>query len=127
STFADPLDTWRHRSGPEAFTRTSEALIHNPPGQSSAPNDELPHHTVDDDIACIHAEVQQRLGAVIILHKDRWLLRFGGEAQACMYSVVRGGYWLNGRATAIPVISVSLAACRRLLQHPVHAISNDIA
>src|ERR1700722_1497170 len=59
STSADALDTWRHRSGFEAFTRTRETLIHDPPGQSSAPNDELPHYPMDDDIVRIHAEVQQ--------------------------------------------------------------------
>jgi hypothetical protein len=96
SAFANPFDAGRHCSGLESFTGTREAPVHNFSGESTAPNDELPHNPVDHNITPVHAEVQQRLGAVIILYKYRWLLCFGGEAQAGMYSVVRSGYRLNG-------------------------------
>jgi hypothetical protein len=64
----------------EALTGPRETLVHNHPSQSPAPNDQLPDNPVNDDISRIHAEVEQRFGAVIILYKDRRLLGFGGKA-----------------------------------------------
>ena len=65
--------------------------IHDAAGQLSAPQDELLRHAMHDDIARIHAEIQQRLAAVGIADEYRGQFGIRCEAQARVHAVVGRG------------------------------------
>ena len=53
------LDVGRNGAGFEPGRTAREALIDDAAGEAPAPHDEAPRDTVNEDVACLHAEVQQ--------------------------------------------------------------------
>ena len=61
---------------------------------------------MNDDVARVHAEIEQRLGAVRVANEHGGEIRVGRESQARMNAVVGCGGRLQFRVSAIPVIDV---------------------
>ena len=70
-------------------------FVHDAAGEIPAPQDEAPRDAMQDHIPLVHAEIQERLRAVLIPHKDRRLLGLGGEGQSRVHAVIGGGDGLN--------------------------------
>src|SRR5215470_8525034 len=70
SPLADPLDCRRHCPGFETLACAGEPLVDYSPRQPAPTNDQLPDYAVYDHIIGIHAEIEQRLRAVVIQHED---------------------------------------------------------
>ena len=86
-----------------------EALVHDAAGEFPAPQNQSPSHAVQDHVALVHAEIQERLRAVLVQDEDRRLLGLGREREARVHAIIGGGDRLNARVAAIPVVEVPRA------------------
>ena len=90
----------------QPIARAREPLVHHAPGEVPAPENQAPGHAMQDHIALVHAEIEERLGSVLIEHEDRRLLGLGREGQPRVHAVIGRCGRLNRGAAAIPVVDV---------------------
>src|SRR5271168_332575 len=85
------FDAGRHGAGIQARAAADESLVYDASRELAAPQNELLRDAMYDDIARVHAEVQQRLAAVLIANENRGQVRIRREPESRVHSVVRGG------------------------------------
>ena len=71
-----------------------------------AAKDEATPDPMQDHVPFIHAEVEERLGAILVQDEDRGLLRFRGKREPGVDAIVGGGDGPDRGIPAIPVVEV---------------------
>ena len=92
--------------GLQSFARARIPLVDHTAGEMPSPQDQASGDAMHDHIAFIHAEVQERLRAVLVQHKDRRLLGFRRKGESRVYAIIGCRDGLEGRIPAVPVIDV---------------------
>src|SRR5580693_1960353 len=72
----------RHRSRLQPIAAAGKSLVHDAARQTPAPDDESGRHPVDEHIAVLDTEIEQRLAAIVIAHKERRQFAAGCEGQS---------------------------------------------
>ena len=101
--------------GFQALAGAEKSLVHDAPGERPAPHDEALCNTVQDHIALLHAEIQQRFGSIVVSDKDRRLLGVSCKSQARMHPVIGGRDGLDRGTSAVPVVDISRSRSRERL------------
>src|ERR1700730_15094826 len=103
------MDLRGKRPGAQAFPAAIECLVHHAPSEPTASQYQLTGYAMNHDISLIDAEIEQRLGAVVIANEHRREFRACRELQAGMHAVIAGPHGFDRRGSAIPIVVVALA------------------
>ena len=68
-----------------------------------------------DHVPIVHAEVQERFGAILVSDKDGRLLGMCREPYPRVHAIIGSGDGLDGGITAIPVVEVPRSVRLELL------------
>ena len=73
---------------------------------------------MNDHIARIHIEIQQRLAAILVADEDRGQLGVRAKTQTSMHTIIRLRDRLESTEAAIPVVEIAWSRCGRITELP---------
>src|ERR1700722_12758128 len=100
-------DIGRHGARLQAVAASLKTLIDDAAGETPAAHDESCRHAMNQDIALIDREIQERFAAIVVPYEEDGKFAARGESQACLHAIVRGSGGPDCPIAAIPVVGVA--------------------